>query len=225
MYIDRGALKRQAREDIHNARPHPALVTLVYLLLTFVLTALVTKITGQIDQLLTYLETGVYYSVVRVSVGGWLLSVAIQIISLFLGLGYVAYCLRISRGISSGVGTIFDGFGYFPKYLGLSIVMSVFVFLWSLLFVIPGIVAAYRYRMSVYLMLDHPEMGIMECIAESKRMMHGRKAELFVLDLSFLGWAILAIIPFVSLWVQPYISVTEARFYQALAMQEPNRRP
>lgn len=221
MYIDRGVLKRQAREDIHGARPYPALVTLVFLALGFVLSLLSLKITGQLDQMIRYYETGIYYTISHVTPGAWLLSVAISIISMFLNLGYVFYCLRISRGIPSGVGTIFDGFTYFPKYLGLSIVMGIFIFLWSLLFIIPGIIAAYRYRMAIYLMLDHPEMGILECLDRSKEMMYGRKLELFVLDLSFLGWALLCIIPFVTLWVQPYITVTEARFYQTLATRDP----
>lgn len=90
------------------------------------------------------------------------------------------------------------------------------MFLWGLLFVIPGIVASYRYRQALYLLLDHPEMGIMECISESKRMMRGHKAELFILDLSFLGWSLLTIIPFVSVYVLPYMQSTYAIYYMHL---------
>lgn len=219
MHIDRRRLKQQAREDIRGARPHPALVTLVFLALGFVLSLLRLKITGQLDQLIQYYVSGSYYAISHVTPGAWLLSVAISIISIFLNLGYVFYCLCISRRISGGVGTIFDGFVYFPKYLGLSIVMGIFIFLWSLLFIIPGIIAAYRYRMAVYLMLDHPEMGILECLDQSKEMMYGHKLQLFVLDLSFLGWMLLSVIPFVSLWVRPYITVTEAHFYQVLTVR------
>ena len=109
-----------------------------------------------------------------------------------------------------------DGFQHFLKIIGLNIVSGIFVFLWSLLFVIPGIVASYRYRQALYLLLDHPEMGIMECIRESKRLMRGHKAELFVLDLSFIGWALLAIIPFVSVYTLPYAESAYALYYDHL---------
>jgi len=109
-----------------------------------------------------------------------------------------------------------DGFQHFLKIIGLNIVSGIFVFLWSLLFVIPGIVASYRYRQALYLLLDHPEMGIMECIRESKRLMRGHKAELFVLDLSFIGWALLSIIPFVSVYTLPYTESTYALYYDQL---------
>ena len=71
-----------------------------------------------------------------------------------------------------------------------------------------------------YLLLDHPEMGVMDCIRESKRLMNGRKGELFVLDLSFFGWLLLTAIPLVglavSIYVTPYIETTRAGFYLAV---------
>lgn len=85
----------------------------------------------------------------------------------------------------------------------MTILTGIFIFLWSLLLIIPGIIAAYRYRMALYLLLDNPNMSVYQCIRESKRMMVGHKAELFVLDLSFLGWYILSAVPFVSIWVTP----------------------
>ena len=69
-------------------------------------------------------------------------------------------------------------------------------------------------------MLDHPEMSVLKCISESKRMMKGHKWELFVLDLSFIGWSFLALIPYigyaVQVWTLPYISTTLALYYEAL---------
>jgi len=98
----------------------------------------------------------------------------------------------------------------------LELVMYIFIFLWSLLFIVPGIIAAYRYRQALYLLLDHPEMGVMDCIRESKRLMTGHKGELFVVDMSFLGWYILCAVPFVSVYVTPYVNVTYAGYYDAL---------
>ncbi len=85
-----------------------------------------------------------------------------------------------------------------------------------MLFIIPGIVASYKYRMAIYIQIDNPEYSASECIRISKEMMMGHKAELFVLELSFIGWALLTIIPFVSLYVLPYIETTTANFYNVL---------
>ena len=124
---------------------------------------------------------------------------------------------------------LMDGFQSFLKIIGLNIITGIFTFLWSLLFIIPGIVAAYRYRQALYLLLDHPEMGIFECIRESKRLMRGHKAELFILDLSFIGWALLSIIPFVSVYTLPYTESTYALYYSMLREQDaapgPDRGP
>ena len=90
--------------------------------------------------------------------------------------------------------------------LGLSVVM-----------LIPVIHVSYAYRLGDYFMLDHPEMNCVQCLTMSRMAMRGRKWELFKLDLSFLGWMLLSIIPFVNFWVQPYITVTEAGFYNSVA--------
>ena len=91
--------------------------------------------------------------------------------------------------------------------------MGLFVFLWSLLLIVPGIIAAYRYRMAPFLLLTHPEYGIMDCIRESKSRMAGYKMAFFLLDLSFLGWELLTLVPIlgwaVSVWVKPYRQSTE----------------
>ena len=102
----------------------------------------------------------------------------------------------------------------------LQILSGIFIFLWSLLLVVPGIIAAYRYRQAIYILIDHPEMSVLECISESKRLMKGHKWELFVLDLSFIGWMILSAPPvlglFVSIYTTPYTGLTYALYYEAL---------
>ena len=110
------------------------------------------------------------------------------------------------------------------------ILMGIFIFLWSLLLVIPGIIAAYRYSMAMYLFFDDPEKGALECIRESKAMTYGYKGKLFVLDLSFIGWLILSIIPLVSIYTTPYMSTTKANYYRALrgefyAQQQQQQNP
>jgi uncharacterized membrane protein len=92
-------------------------------------------------------------------------------------------------------GYVFNGFEYYLKTLGLALVIGMFVFLWSLLLIIPGIVACFRYSQAFFILADDPTKGIMQCINESKERMEGNKGSLFVLNLSFIGWLILAALP------------------------------
>ena len=96
--------------------------------------------------------------------------------------------------------------------------VQLFTALWSLLFVIPGIIASYRYRMAVYLYLDDPDKGILDCIRESKEMMIGHKFELFVLDLSFILWFLLCAVTcgLAALYVTPYVTLTNSVYYDNL---------
>ncbi len=89
---------------------------------------------------------------------------------------------------------IFSGFERFFKTVGLMLVMMLFISLWSCLLIIPGIIAAYRYSMAFYIMADHPEYGIMECIRASKAITDGNKMKLFTLSLSFIGWCLLGML-------------------------------
>lgn len=97
----------------------------------------------------------------------------------------------------------------------LGILTNLFVALWSLLFVIPGIVKAYAYSMAPYIAYDHPEYTWRQCIDESRRLMNGNKWRLFCLHLSFLGWLIVGglCLGIGTLWVIPYMEAATANFY------------
>lgn len=90
--------------------------------------------------------------------------------------------------------------------------------LWSLLFVIPGVIKAYEYRMIPYLLAENPNMDMNEAFNRSKNMMYGNKWDAFVLDLSFIGWYILtSFIGIVGIfWVNPYVELTSVELYVAL---------
>lgn len=115
--------------------------------------------------------------------------------SLVLGAGYVLYCMAVRRGERAEYITLFDGFSLVGRIIGLNIVMYIFIALWSMLFVIPGIIASYRYRFALYNLLENPDMGIMEALNRSKEQTYGYKGQLFLLDLSYLGWGLLALLP------------------------------
>lgn len=92
---------------------------------------------------------------------------------------------------------------------------------------IPMFIASYFYRLGEYFMFDNPGMSAFQCLAMSRMAMHGRKLQLFLLDLSFIGWYLLSAVPFAALWVQPYITVTTANFYNETApafMQDMERK-
>ena len=104
------------------------------------------------------------------------------------------------------------------KYWGIVKAMflkNLYIFLWSLLFIIPGIIKAYAYRMVPYIMTDNPEMQAAEAISLSRKMMKGQKWKAFVLDLSFIGWYLLGALAFGigALFVNPYKFSTDAQLY------------
>lgn len=116
-------------------------------------------------------------------------------------------------------GDLFYGFSNdFVGNLLLGLMETIFILLWSLLFVIPGIVKSYSYSMCYYIKNDNPEYGWKECLDASKEMMDGHKMELFILDLSFIGWAIVGSLAcgIGSLWVSAYMMAARAQFYKSL---------
>ena len=122
---------------------------------------------------------------------------------------------------------LFSGFDIFGNAFVLNLLITLKVIAWSLLFVIPGIVAAYRYSMATYIMAENPGMQATEAIERSKALMDGRKGDLFCLDLSFIGWALLATLTagIGYLWLTPYMTVSRAAFYRSLPRSMGDRAP
>lgn len=135
-----------------------------------------------------------------------------------LDLGYNKFALKIARHEEVEVGNIFEGFQYFGKVVLLTLLIFIFVILWSFLLIVPGIIAAFRYSQAYFILLDNPDISPMEAIERSKQMMVGNKGKLFLLGLSFIGWAILNIftVGIGSLWLLPYGTVSLAVFYLEL---------
>ena len=157
-----------------------------------------------------------------------LASVALALFVGVLTFGFMRYCLRLSRGEKEvGVDELVSAFPMFWKVVGLNLYTGLLTFLWSLLLVIPGLVAVYRYRMAPLLLIDHPDWSIGKCVSESKRLMKGEKLNLFVLDWSFFGWTLLSsfcammtFVPVMDIWLAPYMQVTECHFYNELVQQD-----
>ncbi len=126
--------------------------------------------------------------------------------------------LKIADGREIAIGNVFDGFNYFWGAFKVTFLTSLFTFLWTLLFIVPGIIKAYSYSMALYIYADNPDMGALDAINKSREIMNGHKMDLFVLMLSFIGWGLLSVITFgiVGIYAIPYISATYAGFYRSL---------
>lgn len=105
--------------------------------------------------------------------------------------------------------------GYFHKVLGM-LYMRILLFFWTLLLVIPGIIKTFSYAMTPYILNEYPDLGLRASITMSRKMMHGHKLDLLVLQISFLGWALVSLITFGIglLWLIPYMQTSMAVFYE-----------
>ena len=121
---------------------------------------------------------------------------------------------------SARAGILTEGFGGYGRTFVTLFLRDLFIALWSLLFVIPGLVKSYSYMLVPYLIKDHPELSATETITRSKEMMNGHKWEAFVMTISFIGWFILGAVTFnlVNIfWTNPYLENARARFYLELS--------
>lgn len=139
-------------------------------------------------------------------------------------LGVCSYYNRIIKGEKPPVSELFSRFSLIGKALLLTLYMALLVFAWSLLFIIPGIVASYRYSLAFYILSDHPEYSVRQCVNESKRLMAGHKGRLFCLNLSFIGWELLNVLTLGigSLWLNPYKSASISAFYLERVGEQPS---
>lgn len=154
---------------------------------------------------------------------GMLVAVAIGIVVSILLLpmyyGLVKYFVKISRGEEAKFRYLFSGYKENWKQNAMTQFMSgLYVFFWSLLFIIPGIVKSCSYAMATYIRTDNPELEWRDAIDESRELMRGHKMELFMLDLSFIGWYFVGGLCFGigTLWVQAYHETARANFYNEL---------
>lgn len=176
------------------------------------------ELEGMLEQLgITQEMLTVFFAIMGVfAIVGLVYSIICLIIGSGVSVGYAKLNLDIIDGGEASVGTVFSMFGRWKTALWSRILIGIRVMLWSLLFVIPGIVASYSYAMVGFVLADHPEMSASEALAESKRIMRGNRWRLFCLNLSFIGWSFLCVFTFGIgyLWLLPYIQAANAAFYR-----------
>lgn len=138
------------------------------------------------------------------------------VITSVVQVGYSRFNLELVDKKEPAIGNLFSYFGYWKTTALASFLSRLYIFLWSLLFVIPGIIASYSYAMIPYILADNPEISASEAIERSKQMMQGNRWRLFCLQISFIGWEILCVftLGIGMLWLVPYMNAATAEFYR-----------
>jgi uncharacterized membrane protein len=132
-----------------------------------------------------------------------------------MAVGISIFALALSRKQNPNLGQIFGGFYNFGTALGTYLLMLLFVMLWMLLLIVPGIIAALSYSMTFFILAEDTTISPMQAIDKSKAMMDGYKAKLFRLYLRFIGWSLLCILTLGIgfFWLIPWVQITMAKFY------------
>ncbi len=216
--MNRQELKFDAKNKMREAAVNPSVVTLIMGVILMVLSGVqfILDFWGNIIGTGSSVNTGEASTYI---VSSLVFFVIYLVISTILQFGYSSYCLKVAnRDGSMSYGDLFSSVRYLLKAIGLTLMISVFVLLWCILLVIPGIIAAYRYSQAIFIMVEDPNKGIMQCIRESKEMMAGHKMEYFILELSFFFWMLLGGVTcgLAYIYVYPYMTVTFANYYNQL---------
>lgn len=164
------------------------------------------QITSVLYLPITFLGLGGILSIVQFVLGG------------VIRQGYCTHLLKHYDGQEADVKDVFSQFHRFGDGFCLYLLEGLYIFLWMLLLIVPGIIASYRYAMAPFIMAENEDMTASEAINASKALMEGHKAELFFLDLSFFGWGLLNILTLGigSLFLNPYANTARAAFYRNL---------
>lgn len=139
------------------------------------------------------------------------------LVSAPLGLGMSIYILKFVNGETPEIVEVFSGFNRWVDSVILNFLVALFTALWSILLIVPGIIKGISYSMAEYILAENPNMKPGEAIEWSKKITNGHKARIFLVQLSFIGWGILATITVVGLfWLIPYMNVTMVNLYNEI---------
>ena len=149
---------------------------------------------------------------------GVIFSISHLLISGALQLGIALFWLSLSRTGAGAMSQAFSGFERFGTALATCLLTTIFVLLWTLLLIVPGIIAALRYSQVWFVLAENPQMDALDAINRSKQLMEGNKWKYFCLQWRFFGWALLCILTLGIgfLWLGPYIAMSQAKFYDDL---------
>lgn len=137
-------------------------------------------------------------------------------------IGYADFLLKQHDGQNTNFSDLFSKFDFFGTGFAQRFLRSLYVFLWSLLFVIPGIMKEYSYAMTPFILAENPGMSASQAIRLSEDLMDGYKSDLFILDLSFIGWDLLAVLTLNlgHIALNPYKNAAYAAFYRQIQAEK-----
>ncbi len=198
-YIYRSALKNAAKDKLNG--------NFGKLLLPIIIVAVIMAVVGGISSIFP-----------EESMLGAVVALVLEVLVMPLSMGVVFYYLNFVRGNEVKVEDLFRYYSKIWPIFVLTFLIGLFTGLWTLLFIIPGIIAALSYSMSSYIFVDNPDMNATDIISESKRLMTGYKWDYFVFSLSFIGWGLLVGVTFgiAIIYVGPYMSVAQVMYYEEL---------
>lgn len=212
-------LKIEAKERLVGKKKEAAIV----ILLVMVVTSVLGKLCGAFTINSTALDglnsgSSVVVSTESQTPMQMLGRIIFFVVNTFLSLGMTSYFLKISRGEDAKIEELWSKGKLLPKALAVGIISGVVVALGYLALIIPGIILTIAYSMTSYLLIDNPDMGILDILKNSRTMMKGNKWAYFCLGISFIGWLLLLLptIGLLSFWLFPYIDVTFCAFYNNL---------
>ncbi|CUP81016.1 DUF975 family protein [Clostridium baratii] len=197
--IFRSEIKQNAKEQLRGRWPLAIFVTFCANLLTGVISVVSERFTTN-----------------EITFSANILGIVILIIAGPITVGFSKFLLKFARrDESAAINDIFSEFEIFKKALGLYLLVTICTVIGTALFIIPGIIIGLALSQSYFILAEDNSKSITECMKESARIMNGYKWDFFVLQLSFIGWALLCIIScgIGFLWLSPYYSLTTANFY------------
>lgn len=194
--LNRSLIKSQVREQLKTAQVAPKGMTAFYMALAMVLNVLVFFCDGA-------------------GLPSMFLTILANLLSIVLDAGFILYCFAVCRNERFEYLSLFDGFSFTGKLVLLYLIRSAYTFLWSMLFVIPGIIATYRYRFAVYNLCENPDLSVTDALRLSVQQTYGYKMQLFNLDMSYLGWTLLSMLPMLVTEVSTFISSADFLAYMS----------
>jgi uncharacterized membrane protein len=228
MQIDKRELKHNAKMLIRESKPSMMLVGLLFVAILLLFSFLNLKLSGYGDLAVwetfqSYLEAGdseralSYFYSIQPTRFESIISYALNLAQALLNAGFVIFVMNSVRKESPTVYNLLDGFVHFFRVIILSLIQGLIVSLLSVFLIVPGIIAAYCYRFSLYLLIDHPELTVFQCLSLSRNMMRGHKWELFLLDLSMIGPILLFVfLPVTGFYVLPYLYSVWILYYEQI---------
>lgn len=231
--LNRAQIKAEAKMIMKGARVSPYIMTLLVIVILFALGRVTDLVESgspfysysysSMERYMEIMQSGnlltledMFALLPEFTAAGLFFSILVSLVSIILDGGYYIYCMGIRRGAEMPYATLADGLGSAGKLIWCYILKEIKIFLWSLLFGIPGIIAIYRYRFAYYNILTDSSLSASGAIQLSCQQTRGMKGDLFVLDLSFIGWMLLSSITFglLDIWLTPYMTLCDLAYFE-----------